>query len=156
MKLHFPCMSRTQNTKNNVFKLVAFLLLSTLSLSQRSYTSLLQHVKLCVTIFCDLQFYRKLKYANLVEPNSILTLSYRVTRSWSLLKSVDFFLTQCEKSMFPSDLTFHLQNCRIQQKWHETHKICLWLERIRSSHKEFAYLLYNSTKNTWNSQDLAS
>ena len=81
MKLHFPCMSRTQNTKNNVFKLVAFLLLSTLSLSQRSYTSLLQHVKLCVTIFCDLQFYRKLKYANLVEPNSILTLSYRVTRS---------------------------------------------------------------------------
>ena len=32
------------------------------------------------------------------------------------------------------DLAFHLQNCRIQQKLHETHKICLWLERIRSSH----------------------
>ena len=46
------------------------------------------------------------------------------------------------------DLAFHLQNCRIQQKLHETHKICLWLERIRSSHKEFAYLKYNSTENT--------
>ena len=46
--------------------------------------------------------------------------------------------------------------CRIQQKIHETHKICLWLERIRSLHKEFAYLLYNSTENTWNSQNLAS
>ena len=54
------------------------------------------------------------------------------------------------------DLAFHLQNCRIQQKLHETHKICLWLERIRSSHKEFAYLLYNSTENTWNSQNLSS
>ena len=57
---------------------------------------------------------------------------------------------------FLRDLVFHLQNCRIQQKLHETHKICLWLERIRSSHKEFAYLLYNSTENTWNSQNLAS
>ena len=50
-KLHFPCMSKTQNTKDNFFQLVAFLLLLTVSLSQRSYTSLFQHVKLCVTIF---------------------------------------------------------------------------------------------------------
>ena len=54
------------------------------------------------------------------------------------------------------DLAFHLQNCRIQQKLHETHKICLWLERISSWAKEFAYLLYNPTENTWNSQNLAS
>ena len=36
--------------------------------------------------------------------------------------------------------------CRNQQKIHETHKICFWLERIRSWHMEFAYLLYNSTE----------
>ena len=35
------------------------------------------------------------------------------------------------------DLVIHLQNYRIQQKLHEMHNICLWLERIRSSHKEF-------------------
>ena len=46
---------------------------------------------------------------------------------------------------FLRNLAFHLQNCRIQQKLHEMHKICLWLERIRSSQlKEFDYLLYNS------------
>ena len=32
----------------------------------------------------DAQFYHKLKYANLVEQNSTLTLSYRAARSWSL------------------------------------------------------------------------
>ena len=59
---------------------------------------------------------------------------------------------------FLCKLAFHLQNCRIQQKLNETHKIiiCLWLERIRSSHKKFAYLLYNWTGNTSNSQNLAS
>ena len=92
--------------------------------------------------------------------------------------SVAFFLMQCKKStvMFPTrpcilfacgqDLFQQFLHdlsakgicicCRIQQKIHETHKICLWLERIRSLHKEFAYLLYNSTENTWNSQNLAS
>ena len=54
------------------------------------------------------------------------------------------------------DLAFHLQNCRIQQKLREMHKICLWIERISSAHKEFAYLLYNPMENTWNSQNLAS
>ena len=68
--------------------------------------------------------------------------------------SVAFFLMQCEKRWLCllRDLVFHLQNCRIQQKLYEMHKICLWLEHIRSSRKEFAYLLYNSTENTWNSQ----
>ena len=32
-----------------------------------------------------------------------------------------------------------LISCRIQQKIHQKHKICLWLERIRSWQKEFAY-----------------
>ena len=46
---------------------------------------------------------------------------------------------------FLRDLAFHLQNCRIQQKLHEMHKICLWLKHIRSLHlKKFDYLLYNS------------
>ena len=31
--------------------------------------------------------------------------------------------------------------CRIQQKIHETHKMCSWLDHKRSSHKKFAYLL---------------
>ena len=57
---------------------------------------------------------------------------------------------------FLRDLAFYLQNRRIQQRLCETHKICLWLEFIRSLHKEFAYLLYNSTENTGNSQNLAS
>ena len=57
---------------------------------------------------------------------------------------------------FLRDLAFYLQNRRIQQRLRETHKICLWLEFIRSLHKEFAYLLYNSTENTGNSQNLAS
>ena len=46
--------------------------------------------------------------------------------------------------------------CGIQQKIHKTHKIFFWLECIRSWHKEFAHLLYNSTENTWNSQNLAA
>ena len=75
---------------------------------------------------------------------------------------VAFFLTQWEKStvIFPTrpcisfwPRTFstiswwlgHITNLlicrRIQQKIHETQRICLWLERIRSLHKEFASLL---------------
>ena len=56
---------------------------------------------------------------------------------------------------FLRDLAFHLQNCRIQQKLHEMHKICLWLERIRSLHlKKFDYLLSialstNDVTNFW-------
>ena len=109
------------------------------------------------------QFYRKLKYANLVERNSILTLSHRaVTRSWSLFLHFlqVLFSSWCSvrkvQLCFLGNLAFHLQNYRIQQKLNETHKICLWLEQIRSLHKEFAYLLYNSKVNTWNSQNLAT
>ena len=48
---HIPCMSRTQNRHKNFFSLVAFLLHLTVSLSQRSFESLFQHVKHCLTIF---------------------------------------------------------------------------------------------------------
>ena len=70
-KLNFPCMSRTQNTKNIFFNWLHFFF-SWLFLYHREYTSLFQLVKLCMTIFLsceigDAQFYRELKYANLVE-----------------------------------------------------------------------------------------
>ena len=114
----------------------------------------------------DVQFYRKVKYANLVEWNSILTLSYHATRSWSLCL---YFLQCCflldavrENYSYISHTTFHFictwprtistisswlehkRNsficCIIQQKTRGIHKICLWLERIlKSSHKECGY-----------------
>ena len=97
-----------------------------------------------------------------IKRNSTLTLSYRATRSWSDQKYTSSLLSSWRSARkvqlcFLRDLAFHLQNCRIQQELHETHKICLWLERVRrGSHKEFAYLLCNSTENAWNSQNLAS
>ena len=69
---------------------------------------------------------------------SLIILLQVLLSSWRSARKVQLCLLH--------DLAFNLQNCRIQQKLHETHKICLWLERIRSSHKEFAYLLYNSWK----------
>ena len=98
-------------------------------------------------------------YANLVEQNLILTLS------WSLclyfFKSCFLLGAVSEKYSYISLATFLLLNfrvaknffnnffmtwaqkefayvicCRIQQKIHETHKICLWLERIRSWHND--------------------
>ena len=76
------------------FKLVAFLLYSTVSLSQRSYESLFQHVKHCMTIFlsmksalCAILPQTQIPmYANLVEQNLILALS------WSLCL---YFFTSC-------------------------------------------------------------
>ena len=65
-------MSRTENTKNNFF----FVGCISSSLDCFSITkSLFHHVQLCVTIFLsneigDAQFYRKLKYANLVSPQT--------------------------------------------------------------------------------------
>ena len=158
-------MSKTQNTKNKFFQLVAFLLLLTVSLSQTSYTSLFQHVKFCVTIHrrraillqTQICKFRRTKFDThtvlsrhevLISLIILLQVMLSSTSSWRSARKVQL--------CFLRDLAFHLQNCRIQQKLHETHKICLWLERIRSSHKEFAYLLYNSTENTWNSQNLAS
>ena len=113
----------------------------------------------------DVQFYCKLKYANLVEWKSILTHCLIARRGPDLFvyasSSVAFFLMQWEKStvIFPMHFICvwlrtcstifswleHIRNslicCRIQQKIHETHKICLWLEHIRSSHKKFAFQL---------------
>ena len=156
-KLHFPCMSRTKNRKNKVFW-VAFLLLLTVSLSQRSYTSLFQHVKLCVTIYrrtailpqTQICKFGRTKFDThtVLSPDevliSLIVLLQVLLSSWRSARKVRLCLLR--------DLAFPLQNCRIQQKLHEMHKICLWLEPIRSSHKEFAYLLYNK----WNSQNLAS
>ena len=108
-----------------------------------------------------------IKYANLVERNLIPTLSYRVTRPWSLCL---YFFKCCflldavrEKYSYISHATLHficvwlrtsstisswleritnsLVCCRIQQKIHETHKICSWLQRIRSLHEVLNYLL---------------
>ena len=72
---------------------------------------------------------------------SLIVLLLVLLSSWRSARKVRLCLLR--------DLAFHLQSCRIQQKLHEMHKICLWLERVRSSHKEFAYLLYNK----WNSQN---
>ena len=131
--------------------MVAFLLLLTVSLSQRSYTSLFQHVKLCMTIFLPMKlamrnFTENSKICNEVLISLIILLQVLLS-SWCSARKVQL--------CFLRDLAFHLQNCRIQQKLHETHKICLWLERIRSLHlKKFNYLLSkalstNDITNIW-------
>ena len=102
------------------------------SLHYFSITSLFQHVKLCVTIFLSMKSAMRNFTANLVERNSILTLSYRSTRSWSLSlystsSSVAFFLMQCKKSTF----MFPMWPCI-----------------------SFAEL-WNSTEITWNAHNLA-
>ena len=95
--------------------------------------------------------------------NSILTLSYRATRDEVLISLIillqvllsSWCSARKVQLCFLCDLAFHLQNCRIQQKLHETHKICLWLEHIRSLHlKKFDYLLSialstNDVTNFW-------
>ena len=115
-------------------------------------------------------------YANLVKQNLILALSWSLClyffKSCFLLDAVSekysyiSLMTLLKLFVWPrtfSTIFLWLERkrnslicCRIQQKIHETHKICMWLESIRSWHKEFAYLLYNSTENTWKSQNLAS
>ena len=70
-------------------------------------TSLAPHLPPRSTIWTPGTGYCKLKYANLVEQNLILALSYCTTRSWSLclysFMHFAFFLTQWEKStvIFP-------------------------------------------------------
>ena len=133
------------------------------SLDYFSITSLFQHVKLCVTIFLSLKSAMYNFTANLVERNSILTLSYRSTRSWSLI-IIQYFFKCCflldavqEKYSYVSYATLHFI-CRIVE-FNRNYMKCTKfgrLEGTRSSHEEFAYLLYNSTENTWNSQNLAS
>ena len=103
--------------------MVAFLLLLTVSLSQRSYTSLFRHVKF------SYQWNRRrtTQICKLVERKSMISLIILLQvllSSWRSARKVQL--------CFLRDLAFHLQNCRIQQKLHERHKICLWLERIRN------------------------
>ena len=177
---HIPCMSRTQNRHKKFFSLVAFLLHLTVSLSQRSYESTsniagqfsYQWNWQCA-ILPQTQIHM---YANLVEQNLILTLSWSlclyffkscfllgaVSEKYSHISLATLLKIFVWPRTFPT-ISLWLERkrnslicCRIQQKIHETRKICLWPERIRSWHKEFAYLLYNSTEYTWNSQNLAS
>ena len=125
------------------------------------------------------QFYCKLKYTCMQIWLNKIWYSHCPDLFVYTSSSLAFFLMQWVKStvIFPSRpclklirvaknyfnnffVTWAQRNSlicyRIQQKIHETHKICLWLECIRSWHKEFAYLLYKSTEYTWNSQNLAS
>ena len=165
-KFHFPCMSRTQNTKNNFFNWLHFffswlflyhkevtqVFSSTLNFAwQFSYQWNRRRAILPQTQICK---FGRMKFDNhtvllcdgvLI---SLIILLQVLLSSWRSARKVQLCLLR--------DLAFHLQNCTIQQKLHEMYKICLWLERIMSLHKEFAYLLYNSTENTWNSPNLAS
>ena len=140
--------------------MVAFLLLLTVSLSKRSYTSLFQHVKLCMTIVISILPQTQIcKFGRMKFDNHTVLLCDGVLISLIILLQVLLSSWRSARKVqlcFLRDLAFYLQNHRIQQRLREMHKICLWLEFIRSLHKEFAYLLYNSTENTGNSQNLAS
>ena len=105
----------------------------------------------------DAQFYRKLKYVNFVERNSILS-RHEVLISLIILLQVMLSSWRSARKVqlcFLRDLAFHLQNCGINRNYMKCTQFGR-LEGTRSSHKEFAYLLYNLTENTWNSQSLAS
>ena len=159
-------MSRTQNTKNNFFNWLHFffswlflyllevtqVFSSTLNFAwQFSYQWNWWHAILPQTQMCKFGRTKFDTHTVLSRDQvliSLIILLQVLLSSWRSARKVQLCLLR--------DLAFHLQNCTIQQKLHEMHKICLSLERIMSSHKEFAYLLYNSTENTWNSQNLAS
>ena len=155
-------MSRTQNTKNNFFNWLHFffswlflyhkevtqVFSSTLNFAwQFSYQWNRRRAILPQTQIC--------KFGRMKFDNHTVLLCYGVLISLIILLQVLLSSWRSARKVqlcFLRDLAFHLQNCRIQQKLHEMYLICLWLERIRSSHKEFAYLLYS----TWSSQNLAS
>ena len=154
---HMPCMSRTQ--------LVAFLLYLTVSLSQRSFESLFQHVKHCMTIFLSMTSAMRNFTAN--SNTHVCKFGWTKFDTHTVLISLFILLQVLFSSWcsewkvqlyFPRDLSLNFRVaknffnnffmtwaqkefayvicCRIQQKIHETHKICLWLERIRSWHKD--------------------
>ena len=151
-----------KNTNTKKFLLIGYI---PSSLDCFSITKKLQRVFSGTLQIGDVQFYRKLKYANLVERNSIGTHCLITRRGPDVFvytsSSVAFSLMQREKStvIFPTHFicvwlrtcstisSWHerIRNslicCRIQQKIHETHKICSWCQHIRGSHEEFAYQL---------------
>ena len=96
-------VENTKHEKYFFFQLAAFLLPLTVSVSQRSYTSLFQHVKLCVTIHrrrailpqTQICKFRRTKF-DTVAPRGPDLFNYTSS-------SDAFFLTQCEKStvVFP-------------------------------------------------------
>ena len=155
-------MSRTQNTKNNFFNWLHFffswlflyhkgvtrVFSSTLNFAwQFSYQWNRRRTILPQTEICKFGRTKFDTHTVLLRDKvliSLIVLLQVLLSSWRSARKVWLCLLR--------DLAFHLQNCRIQQKLHEMYLICLWLERIRSSHKEFAYLLYS----TWSSQNLAS
>ena len=161
-KLHFSCMSRTQSTKNNFFFNWLHFFFSWLFLYHEEVTRVFSSTLnfAAVTIFSTksrnrrrailpqtqiCKFGRTKFDTNTVLSGdevlvSLIILLQVLLSSWRGARKVRLCLLR--------DLAFHLQNCRIQQKLHEMYQICLWLERMRSSHKEFSYLLYNSTENT--------
>ena len=152
----FPCMSRTQNTKNNFFnwfyfffswlflyhKEVAQVFSSTLNFVwQFSYQwnqllAILPQTQICKFGRTKFDTHTVLSRDKVLI--SLIILLQVLLSSWRSARKVQLCLLR--------DLVFHLQNCTIQQKLRETHKICLWLECIMSSHKEFAYLLYIQQK----------
>ena len=77
------------------------------------------------------------KFGRMKFDNHTVLLCYGVLISLIILLQVLLSSWRSARKVqlcFLRDLAFHLQNCRIQQKLHETHKICLWLEGKRSSH----------------------
>ena len=116
---HILYMSRTQNTETKFNWLHFFF--TWLFLYHEEVTRVFPahqtlHDNFLINEIGDAQFYRKLKYANLVEQNSILTLSYRATRSWSLctyfFKCCFLLDTVREKYSYVSHATLHF--------------ICMW------------------------------
>ena len=92
----------------------------------------------------DAQFYRKFKYANLVERNSILTLLY----SLKFIRLLRVVFSSQQPEIHPIALSRFLLSTTEGIITTRSNRMKFRLERIRSSDKEFAYLLYNSTGNT--------
>ena len=84
---YIPRISRTQITKKIFLYWLHNLPHLTVSLSQGSYTSLFQHVKLCLAIYYKWnQWYTILlltQICKFVEWNLLLALYFCATRSWS-------------------------------------------------------------------------
>ena len=157
-KFHFPCMSRTQNTKNNFFNWLHFffswlflyhkevtrVFSSTLNFAwQFSYQWNRRRAILPQTQIC--------KFGRMKFDNHTVLLCYGVLISLIILLQVLLSSWRSARKVqlcLLRDLAFHLQYCRIT--WNAQNLSVTW------AHKEFAYLLYNSTENTWNSPNLAS
>jgi len=147
---HIPCMSRTQNTKKKI-SLVAFLLHLTVSLSQRSYDSLFQHVKHCMTVFLSM----KLATCNFTANSNTHVCKFGQTTFDTHIVLISLFIllqvllsSWCSEwkvqVYFPHNLALNF--CVAKNFFNNL--LATWAQ------KEFTYLLENLTENTWNSQNL--